>query len=228
MREIDKAKTKSKIPIRGKVFFLILFISGLFAFTQEAKESSTNQSEMMSRMDQSALRLFVNARQPMLSEVAIDLTALGSISVLFFLVLVFVIFFFLKQKNAMALQLLFSALGSALLTTILKFTVEIARPPESARFITVEGFSYPSGHSLSAAAIYSTLAVLLCENFGSKTLQIFIRIVFGALIIMIALSRLYLGLHYVSDVAGGLAIGASWAFLLNWLFDAYNEKYYFF
>lgn len=93
------------------------------------------------------------------------------------------------------------------------------RPDFLIRLVNVEGYSYPSGHSLSGAAVYFTLAILLCQESRS-----FIVLSFASLLIfLISLSRVYLGVHYISDVMAGVLLGIAWAALLGAAISFFEE-----
>jgi undecaprenyl-diphosphatase len=84
--------------------------------------------------------------------------------------------------------------------------------------IAVSGFSYPSGHSVSTSALYLTIAIIAgryVQHSGART-AIFLAV--SAVLIMVGASRVYLGVHYATDVVSGISLGAAWALLLAGFF----------
>jgi undecaprenyl-diphosphatase len=161
-------------------------------------------------------------RTPWLTSAAIDVTALGSITlVVLFSVFTLVVLLMLRDRRG-ALQLLAASVGAGILTIVTKDIIERIRPPEAQRLIVVSGFSYPSGHSLSTAALYLTIAIIASrhiERSGAKTV-IFLAV--SAVVIMVGASRIYLGVHYATDVASGFSLGAAWALLLAGVFSLFD------
>jgi undecaprenyl-diphosphatase len=98
--------------------------------------------------------------------------------------------------------------GASLITEILKLVFHRARPALE-RLVEVTGYSYPSGHATTAAAFFGALAVLAATGMKSR-----LRWALAALSVMMALlvgwSRVYLGVHYASDVLGGIFVGLAW------------------
>jgi len=101
--------------------------------------------------------------------------------------------------------------GGGLLDAMLKLMIRRPRPPYAARFLPHYSWSFPSGHAMSALIGYGMLAYLLVVLWTHRR-STRISIVLGAalLIVAIGLSRLYLGVHYFSDVVGGYAAGVLW------------------
>ena len=115
----------------------------------------------------------------------------------------------------------FVALTSALVNITLKNIFKSPRPVgqegiRSLRLETADGYSFPSGHSQFAATSWTTLALHLRKRWFS--------ILAGVLIVLVGLSRLYLGVHWPVDVVFGIAIGAIWAFLGSKIIDLLEEK----
>lgn len=102
----------------------------------------------------------------------------------------------------------------------LKLLIQRPRPDELFRVIEVASSSFPSGHSLSAVVVYGGLAYILGKFYVNKK-KIFLGLGLG-LSLLIGFSRLYLGVHYLSDVIAGLALGA-WALFLGIYF--YEVRY---
>jgi undecaprenyl-diphosphatase len=173
----------------------------------------------------SAILLFVaKARTPWLTVAAVDVTALGSIT-LVILFSVFTILVLLVLRDRMgSLQLVAASAGAGVLTLVTKNIFERIRPDETQQLIVASGFSYPSGHSVSASALYLTIAIIAgryVEHSGARAV-LFVAV--SALLIMIGASRLYLGVHYATDVVSGISLGAAWALLLAGFFTVVGHR----
>ena len=153
-------------------------------------------------------------RNPWLTSVATDITALGSLTiVVLFSALTLAVLFVLKDKIG-ALQLMAASVGSGILTLLTKDIIERIRPPEAQRLIAVSGFSYPSGHSLSTSALYLTIAIIAARHLRNQSARIIVFFGAAVMLTMVGASRVYLGVHYATDVLSGISLGAAWALML--------------
>jgi undecaprenyl-diphosphatase len=150
-----------------------------------------------------------------LKEAARDLTALGSLTVLGLVTALALIFLLLNGRRRLASLVFFAIASGAALSMTLKHL--IARPrPEMTDFAHVFTSSFPSGHAAISAVVYLTLGALLAHASVRARLGAFYLSTAGALTLAIGLSRIYLGLHYPTDVAAGWLLGLGWA-LLWWI-----------
>jgi undecaprenyl-diphosphatase len=139
------------------------------------------------------------------------LSALGSGVVTGLLTLIAVMFLFLARRRAYAILVLACALGTLVFMELLKTLYERPRPTSVTHIDPPGGMSFPSGHSMIAAALYLTLAVMIARALPERRLRIFV-IATGAFIAMlVGFTRLYLGVHYPTDVLGGWIVGLTWA-----------------
>ena len=153
---------------------------------------------------------------PALQEAARDLTGLGGPTVLTLLTLVTGGFLLLDGKRQMALFVYGSVAGGLLLSTILKALFERPRPdivPYAADFSSA---SFPSGHSMLSAVTYLTLGALLARSQRRKRLKAYFLLMAFLLTLLVGLSRVYLGVHWPTDVLAGWTAGGSWA-IVCWL-----------
>jgi undecaprenyl-diphosphatase len=149
----------------------------------------------LTRPDVAVLDLLARHRQPWLTVAARAVTLLGATVVVVPAVVVLA-----RRQWAWALA---PVAGTWLTTAVLKEVVHRARPPASLAMAHGSGFSFPSGHAANAAAAY--LAVGLVS--GRRRWQA----AGVALGVLVAVTRLYLGVHWLTDVLGGLALGWAWA-----------------
>ena len=99
-----------------------------------------------------------------------------------------------------------------ILNQLLKFVLQRPRPTEF-KIINETGYSFPSGHSMISMAFYGFLIYLIYKNVKNKYLKTFLISFLSILIIMIGISRIYLGVHYTSDVCAGFLVSISYLVL---------------
>jgi undecaprenyl-diphosphatase len=144
-----------------------------------------------------------------------DLSALGGRTVLT-LVVVFAVGLLLSlRRHRTAGFVLATALGGYLLSVGLKLLV--GRPRPAGGIIEVSGDSFPSGHSMLSAIIYLTLALIVTTVILRSRVRLYIIGSTLVLVGLIGISRLYLGVHYLTDVAAGWLVGLAWAILCRWI-----------
>lgn len=169
-------------------------------------------------MDSAILHVVARNRTPWLTAAAVDVTALGSITlVVLFSAFALIVLLVLRDRMG-ALQLLAASVGAGILTIVTKDIIERTRPPEVQQLTVASGFSYPSGHSVSTAALYLTIAIIACSYVQHSGARSAMFIALSAVPIMVGASRVYLGVHYATDVVSGISLGAAWALMLAGLF----------
>jgi undecaprenyl-diphosphatase len=168
----------------------------------------------VSAVDSAILLAVAKIRTPWLTVAAVDVTALGSTTlVVLFSAFTFFVLLILRDRMG-ALQLLAASAGAGILTLISKNSIERIRPEASQQLIVVSGFSYPSGHSLATSALYLTIAIIAARYIQNSGARVALLVAVSVVLIMISASRVYLGVHYATDVVSGLSLGAAWALLL--------------
>lgn len=134
------------------------------------------------------------------------ITTLGGANVIIFITLMFLLFSKNKKIGVSVLVNLMIVVG---LNTILKNIVQRPRPTEY-RIINETGYSFPSGHSMVSMAFYGYIIYLIFKLVKNKKIKIPLIIALSLLIFTIGISRIYLGVHYTSDVLAGFAISLSY------------------
>ncbi|WP_296720657.1 phosphatase PAP2 family protein [Erythrobacter sp.] len=158
-----------------------------------------------------------------IEEVGRDFTALGGVGVLTLLTLAVAGYFLLNGKRR-AMWLMLAAVGSGLLvSTLLKQGFDRPRPDLVPHGSIVYTSSFPSGHSMLAAVTYLTLAALLVRVQPNRALKSYFLVLAVLLTLAVGISRVYLGVHWPSDVLAGWTVGASWA-LMFWLIARRLER----
>ena len=199
---------------------LVVLAAGIWGFVGIADE--VREGDAIS-LDRTILLLFRNPADPSdplgpiwLESAVRDITALGGVTVTTLMTLGAAGFLLLSGKRGAALFVVVSIAGAALLSSGMKLGFERPRPDLVPHGTAVYTASFPSGHATGAAATYLTLGALLARFQSRRRLKVYLLSLAVLLTVLIGLSRLYLGVHWPSDVLAGWTLGASWA-LLCWL-----------
>ncbi|WP_428030891.1 phosphatase PAP2 family protein [Ancylobacter sp.] len=153
---------------------------------------------------------------PWLEIVMRDVTSLGSTTVLTLLTLIVAGFLAMDGKRAAALFVLIATAGGGLLSYALKLGFDRPRPDLVAHLVDVSTLSFPSGHAMGSAVTFLTLGVLLVRTVRKPLLKAYVLAVAVGLTLMVGFSRIYLGVHWPTDVLAGWCAGSAWA-LLCWI-----------
>ena len=140
-----------------------------------------------------------------------DITSLGSTTVVTLITVAVLGYLVIDGKRAMALLVLVSVAGGATVSSLMKIGFDRPRPDLVAHLVDVQTLSFPSGHAMVSAVIYLTLGALLTQVHSRKRLKAYILGVAIVLTLLIGLSRIYLGVHWPTDVIAGWSAGAAWA-----------------
>ena len=116
-------------------------------------------------------------------------------------------------------------IGTPIINQILKQFFHRARP-DLHRLIEIGGYSFPSGHAMNAFAVYGILAFLLWRHIPTRLGRVALIMISSIFILMIGISRIYLGVHYPSDIIGGYFASGFWLAISIWFFQRYKEKRY--
>lgn len=187
-------------------FSVSLIATLIFAELAEHVRSGSTQG-----FDEKILVWLAGYRSPLVDSAMLELTALGTATVVLMVAGVAALFLALNKHKSSALLLSVATAGGLILNMVLKIGFHRPRPHVVVWGAQAFSSSFPSGHAMSAAIVYSTVAYLaarLQKRLWSKLLTMIGAFV---LVALICLSRLYLGVHYPSDVAAGVFIGLAWA-----------------
>jgi undecaprenyl-diphosphatase len=195
---------------------LALGTYGFLEIADEVREGETRQ------WDEAILLALRNAKDPAepwgprwLQEMGRDLTAFGGIATLVLLTIAVCGFLALRRHFSQTLFVLGSTAGAFAVSMLLKSLFARGRPDLVPHGSHVYTSSFPSGHSTMAAAVYLTLGLLLARFQERRVLKAWILGCAVTLTLLVGVSRVYLGVHWPSDVLAGWALGATWA-LLCW------------
>ena len=142
-----------------------------------------------------------------------DISGLGGAGVLGLLVVASIMFLVISNRGKTALFVALATLSGAVLTTLLKLGFDRPRPDLIPHLTHTFSTSFPSGHAMVSAVVYLTLGTLLARVVSGLWSKIYVMVIALILTGLIGLSRLYLGVHWPSDVLAGWAAGAAWALL---------------
>jgi len=144
-------------------------------------------------------------------EMARDFTALGGFAVLTLMTLAVTGYLLLARKRHAAVAVFVAVAGGLILSSLLKLGFDRPRPDLVPHGSFVYTASFPSGHSMMAAVTYLTLGAMLAHVQASSVMKIYLLSVAVVLTLLVGVSRVYLGVHWPTDVAAGWAVGAAWA-----------------
>ena len=207
---------KRTLRLDARILGAFLLLAALaFAFTKVASEVLEGDTQAFDRYLIVALRDPANPAQPIgpgwLNSAMLDMTALGGVAGLTVLTLIVAGYLIMARKAATAAFVVGAISGGALFSTLLKQFFNRPRPEVVAHLVEVSTTSFPSGHAMNSAVVYLTLGALLARTHSEYRLRIYILGVAIFLTLTIGISRVYLGVHWPSDVIAGWMVGGAWA-----------------
>ncbi len=190
---------------------------GFIALADEVKEGDTQ------KFDEWAIRSLRRADDPSvpvgpkwLHEAGRDVTALGGVTVLSLVTLVVAGYLLIVRKHHAMWLVLVATFTGLILSSLLKYVIDRARPEIVPHLSHVYTSSFPSGHSMLSAVVYLTLGSLLARIAPGMLVKLYCIGVAMLLTFLVGISRVYMGVHYPTDVLAGWTAGLVWA-ILCWL-----------
>lgn len=205
-------KTSTIKPFYTSIKFLIsvllLLPFGVLAF------GVAQQSEWLNSFDRFFASPILVNRSPIKTTFYSLITDLGGTFCIFLLtVLVSLYFIWRKKDTKTAYWFIFNvALGAGLLNQLVKFLFQRTRPTIE-HLVLQDGYSFPSGHSMASLICYGGIAFLIIQFTRKKWIKWVVGLLASLIIITIGISRIYLGVHFPSDVIGGFCLAGSWLLL---------------
>lgn len=194
---------------------MVLAAAAVYAFVEIIDEVMEGDSRAFDEWVVLALRSPSDPGQPVgpwwLQPVFVDITSLGGTTVVTLMTLAVLGYLIMDGKRAAALLVLVAVAGGAGLSSLLKLGFDRPRPDLVAHLVEVQTLSFPSGHAMVSAVIYLTLGALLAQVQAHTRLKAYILAVAVILTLLIGISRVYLGVHWPTDVLAGWSAGAAWA-----------------
>ena len=145
-----------------------------------------------------------------------DITSLGSTSILVLVTVSVAAYFLVRRQPRTALFMLAAVTGGQVLGTLLKLGVERPRPELVPHLMNETSYSFPSGHAMMSAVTFLTLGSLAARALKDRAARVYVLSLAVAATLLVGVSRIYLGVHWPSDVLGGWCAGFAWA-LACWL-----------
>lgn len=205
---------------KSALLTIAIAASAFYVFSELAQEVLAGTTRIFDEAVLLAFRNPLDFSDPLgprwLEEMMRDFTALGSSGVLMALTLIVIGFLILVRKRHMALMVACSVAGGALVSQLLKWGFARPRPDLVPHGTFVYTQSFPSGHAMLSAVVYLTLGALLARSQADVRLKIYLLTISACLTVCVGISRVYLGVHWPTDVIAGWVVGTGWA-LLCWL-----------
>lgn len=212
----------TRISRRLKAGTVVALIAAAFAawlFLEIADEVAEGETRRFDERVLLALRESGDRDDPVgpawVEEMARDVTGLGGMTSLTFATLAVAGFFLLQRKWHLAIYVALAVTTGTILSSFLKAGFDRPRPDLVAHGQVVYTASFPSGHSMLSAVAFLTLGALLAGAQKDRAMRIYVLSLAAILTIAVGISRVYLGVHWPTDVLGGWAAGTGWA-LLCW------------
>ena len=206
---------------------LALIAAMLAGFGQLAGEVMEGDTHAL---DEAVLRALRNPADladpvgpPWLEGAVRDVTSLGSITVLTLVTAAAIGYLLMDGKRAAAFFLLVAIAGGGVLSEALKHVFARPRPELVAHLVDVHTMSFPSGHAMASAVTFLTLGALLTRVQGRRRLKAYLLSIAILLTFLVGASRVYLGVHWPTDVLAGWCAGAAWA-MACWLLASWLQR----
>jgi undecaprenyl-diphosphatase len=203
----------------GILVLLFAIAAGVWAFAMLASEVREGETYSLDRRILLAMRRpgdLAPIGSPAFQEAVSDVSALGGTTVLALVTVITVGFLALDGKSHMAYFAAGSVAGGMVAAALLKEIFQRPRPEIVPHIAYAANSSFPSGHSMMSAVTYLTLGALLARSQERKRLKAYLLLLAAFLTFLIGLSRVYLGVHWPTDVLAGWTAGAVWA-MFCWL-----------
>jgi undecaprenyl-diphosphatase len=203
----------------GILVLLFAIAAGVWAFAKLASDVKEGETYSFDR------RILLSMRHPgdltplgspAIQEAVRDVSALGGVSLLGLVTMIAVGFLVLDGRSHMAYFAAGSVTGGMIAAELLKDVFQRPRPEIVPHVAYAASTSFPSGHSMMSAVTYLTLGALLARSQERRRLKAYFLLLAALLTFLVGVSRVYLGVHWPTDVLAGWMAGAVWA-LLCWL-----------
>ncbi|MDD5206136.1 MAG: phosphatase PAP2 family protein [Desulfobacterales bacterium] len=206
---------------------LLLVVGGVWSFTEIAFEIMEGGTQDFDKRLILAMRDPADLSDPIgpfwVEELGRDVTALGSIGVLTLVTLSVAGFLMLDGKYRASILIIATVGGGIIVSTLMKLSFDRPRPELVPHRAYVHTASFPSGHSAHAAVAYLTLGALLARVSRRRRLKAYVLFLAILVTFAVGVSRVYLGVHWPTDVLGGWTLGGTWA-LLCWVVALWLQR----
>lgn len=188
---------------------VLVIVGGTWIFIEVLDEVIEGEAQAV---DEFILRVIARPDAPgWLTEIGRDLTALGGIAVLVLVTLAVAGYLAMRRKYHALMLLVVATLGGLLLSTALKHVIDRERPALVEHRSHVATQSFPSGHAMLSAVVYLTLGALLSRLVSGWKLKAYFIAIAMLLTFLVGVSRVFVGVHWPTDVLAGWSLGLAWA-----------------
>ncbi len=194
-------------PAKRFIFYAVsVFAAVCFVFWEFAEELIEKELHTFDITIINSVQSFISFKH---TKLMMYITFLGSFKAVIGIAIITMIIMLFNKKRWEALFFSIAVLGSAIFNSILKWIFQRTRPTIHP-IIQETGYSFPSGHSMVAFAMYGMLTYFIVLFLRKRSAKIITIAFFSVLVLSIGLSRIYLGVHYPSDVIAGFSAGGAW------------------
>ena len=186
----------------------LAFMAALAVFSAIAEDVMA--AESITRMDAQVAQWFHAHATPLLTQCLLWVSRLHSTPGIMALCVLLAVYWVRIQARDWLLTLVLAVPGGMLLNVLLKNIFQRARPVFEAPLLTLNTYSFPSGHAVAATLFYGVLAAFFISRASAWPGRVLTALLAASLAALVGLSRIYLGVHYVSDVLAGMAEGGGW------------------
>lgn len=224
-RRFDRSHLHRVVGSRTLVVMLLV-AGAVWAFLAVADEVDEGETSAFDSAIMMALRTGDTA-QPIggatVEEIARDVTALGGFTLVTAITVGVCVLFLLNDRVRSAAFVAAAVIGGAVFSSVFKDLYDRPRPDLVPHDVLVSSASFPSGHTMLATVVYLTLATMLARVTRRRRLKLYYFVVAGLVAVSVGVSRVYLGVHWPTDVIAGWAAGTAWA-LGVWLLARVLER----
>mgnify|MGYP005841564523 CR=1 FL=1 len=211
----------------GVLLALLAAAVSIWGFAEIADEVIEGETDAVDRRVVAMLRSADNPGDALgpawVEEVGRDITALGGMAVLTLITLAVLGYLLFQGRRHTAVFVVVAVCGGLALSTLLKWAYDRPRPDIVPHLSHVVTSSFPSGHAMNSAVVYLTLGVLLARLVQARHIKAYFLLLALMLTGLVGISRVYMGVHYPTDVLAGWAAGMAWA-TLCWLVARVLQK----
>nr|WP_294898445.1 phosphatase PAP2 family protein [uncultured Pedobacter sp.] len=186
---------------------MVLAIICFYGLTEELSD------DKLKFYDDLVIGQIVSFRTPINTEIMKSMTFIGNLIGYALIIPILTIFFIIRKTWRLSLEITLVLLLSSGLNIVLKNIIERQRPPEIGRLVFAQFYSFPSGHAMSAMVFYGFIIYLSIILVKKNWLKYGITLVCVFMTLLIGVSRIYLGVHYPSDILAGYIGGLAWLML---------------
>ena len=195
------------LPLLGALLILFTSLWGFGILADNVMEDEAGNDQRLAEW------LHGRATEP-LTDVFRAITTLGNFVTLVVVTVIAVAVFWRRRERTDAIFVAFAFVGAQVLSSGMKLGFQRERPFFPDPLATESTFSFPSGHALVSLAVYGSIALVLARRLRRRGDRFLLFAATGLLVLAVGFSRLYLGVHFLSDVLAGFAAGAAWLALL--------------